>query len=319
MRAMDTQYTIKKAMVLEGIGLHSGRVVRMEVLPAPVDHGVVFYRTDVAADEAAVPASYALVSETMLGTVIENSHGVKVQTVEHLMAALWGLGIDNALVKIDAPEVPIMDGSSKDFIEFLEPVGRTAQHAPRQYIEVLKPISVMEGQSSMSIRPCNGLVIDIEIGYPHPLIEKQKAVYDFRESTFKETLAEARTFGFKADIEHLRKLGLTLGGSLNNAIVLDERGIMNEGGLRFTDEFVRHKALDCVGDFFLAGGRLLGHVVANKPGHRMNNLLLRELFEDKEAWRMVKHVPASKAHASEPMQEDYSPVSGLAYVPVSTR
>lgn len=284
---MDAQRTLKKTIIAEGIGLHSGKIVRLEIAPAPAHHGIVFFRTDVPEADATIPASYALVSETMLGTVIQNAHGTKVQTIEHLMSALWGMGIDNALIKLDAPEVPIMDGSAKDFITLLEKAGSVAQRAPREYIEVLKPISIAEGESSLSIRPCDGLVIDIEIGYPHPLITRQKAVYDFRQSSFMDTLAEARTFGFEADIMHLRTLGLTLGGSLDNAIVLDKEKILNDGGLRFDDEFVRHKALDCVGDFFLAGGRLLGHVVANKPGHRMNNLLLRALFEDKTAWRLV--------------------------------
>jgi UDP-3-O-[3-hydroxymyristoyl] N-acetylglucosamine deacetylase len=281
------QRTLKAPLALSGIGLHSGKTVQMQILPAPASTGIVFQRTDVTADAAEVPASYALVSETMLGTVIQNAHGTKVQTIEHLMAALWGAGVDNAVVLLDAPEVPIMDGSSKAFVDALARVGVVAQRTVRDYIEVRKPIRIVEGESEAVLLPHAGFVLDVVVEYPHPAIARQMLRTDFAREAFGETLGYARTFGFEADVTHLRKLGLCLGGSLENAIVLGADGILNAEPLRAADEFVRHKMLDCVGDFFLAGGRVLGHVVTKRPGHRVNNMLLRALFADATAWRLL--------------------------------
>ncbi len=286
------QRTLKNAVSLQGIGLHSGKMVSMKILPAPAATGLVFVRTDVESELAEIPASYASVSETMLGTVVQNPQGTKVQTVEHLLSALWGQGVDNAMIYLDAPEVPIMDGSAQCFIEAIAQAGVVAQREVRDYIEIRKPIRIQEGESEVTLMPnaqngTAGFTLDVVVEYPHPAIARQSLRVDFAQEGFAGALGYARTFGFEADILHLRKLGLTLGGSLDNAIVLGKDGILNEEPLRAADEFVRHKMLDCVGDFFLAGGRLLGQVVAKRPGHRVNNLALRALFDDASAWRWV--------------------------------
>jgi UDP-3-O-[3-hydroxymyristoyl] N-acetylglucosamine deacetylase len=296
-----TQRTLKSAIHMEGIGLHSGKLVTMRLLPAPAGTGIIFQRTDM--NGAEIPASYALVSETMLGTVIQNADGAKVQTIEHLMSALWGLGVDNVIVQIDAPEVPIVDGSALPFIEAIAQTGVTVQREFREYIEVVKPVRLTEGESEATLLPNGkneaGFVLDVVVEYPHPAIARQSLRVDFLREGFASALGYARTFGFEADIQHLRKLGMTLGGSLDNAIVLGKDGILNSEPLRAADEFVRHKMLDCVGDFFLAHGRILGQVVAKRPGHRVNNLLLRALFADPTAFRMVR---GDKLHVALPKQ-----------------
>jgi UDP-3-O-[3-hydroxymyristoyl] N-acetylglucosamine deacetylase len=244
-----------------------------------------------------VHATYDAVVETTLGTTIANKHGVTVSTIEHLMAAIWGAGIDNARIELDGPEVPIMDGSSEPFIFLLECAGRVQQRATRRVIELLKEVRVEEGGSVASIKPSEGFVLEVEIAFNHPLIATQKARYDFSETTFKQSLARARTFGFARDVEKMRSMGLALGGSLHNAIVVGEHDIMNEGGLRYADEFVRHKALDCVGDYFLAGAQLQGEIVTSRPGHGINNKLLRAIFADASNYRII-----GDAVADVPMQ-----------------
>lgn len=286
------QRTLKNAITMEGVGLHSGKLVSMKILPAPAGTGLVFVRTDVESEAAEIPASYASVSETMLGTVVQNPQGTKVQTVEHLLSALWGQGVDNAMIYLDAPEVPIMDGSAQCFIEAIAKAGTATQRDVRDYIEIRKQVRIQEGESEVTLLPNTalgtaGFTLDVVVEYPHPAIERQSLRVDFAQEGFAGALGYARTFGFEADILHLRKLGLTLGGSLDNAIVLGKEGILNTEPLRAADEFVRHKMLDCVGDFYLAGGRLLGQVVAKRPGHRVNNLALRALFADATAWRWV--------------------------------
>ena len=290
------QRTVKAPVAMEGIGLHSGKLVTMKILPALEGSGIIFQRTDLVdanGNVAEIPASYSLVSETMLGTVIQNADGAKVQTIEHLMSAFWGLGVDNAIVQLDAPEVPIVDGSALPFIEAILAIGTVAQREMREYVQVVKPVRITEGESEAALLPMPaksgaGFVLDVTVEYPHPAIARQSLKVDFAEEGFAGALGYARTFGFEADIQHLRKLGLTLGGSLDNAIVLGKDGILNTEPLRVADEFVRHKMLDCVGDFYLAGGRMLGQVVAKRPGHRVNNLLLRALFADPTAFRMVR-------------------------------
>jgi UDP-3-O-[3-hydroxymyristoyl] N-acetylglucosamine deacetylase len=243
-----------------------------------------------------VPATYDRVVETTLGTTISNEHGVTVSTIEHVMAALWGAGIDNAIVELDGPEVPIMDGSSEPFIFLLDCAGRTEQDVAKRVIEVLKPITVQEKDSTATLSPSEGFAIDITIDFPHKLINRQQATYDFSQTSFKQALCRARTFGFARDVEKMRSMGLALGGSLHNAIVLADEGILNEGGLRYNDEFVRHKALDCVGDYFLAGGAILGNVETLRPGHGINNKLLHALFADPANYRIV----TAEAQASAP-------------------
>lgn len=272
------QHTLENAVACTGVGLHTGKPVKMTLRPAAADTGIVFKRLDVAARTAVVPARYDLVTHTELGTTLTNEHGVSVSTVEHLMAALWGMGVDNAVIELDGPEVPIMDGSSEPFVFLIECARMAEQTAQREFIEVSKPLMVREGGSSLMIEPAEGFSVAIDIDFPHALIAHQSATYDFTETSFKQILSRARTFGFEKDVEALRAKGLALGGSLENAIVLGDKRIVNEEGLRYADEFVRHKALDLVGDLFLAGARIKGHITAQRPGHKINNKLLRQLL-----------------------------------------
>ena len=280
------QHTIASPVSCAGVSLHTGDMVDMRILPAAEDTGIVFIRTDLDANNR-VPARYDAVVETTLGTTIANLHGVTVATIEHVMAALWGMGIDNAMIELNGPEVPIMDGSSEPFVFLLECAGRAAQRAPRRVIEVLRLVMVTEKNSTARLLPQEGFVLDITIEFPHALIARQQAQYDFSETTFKQALCRARTFGFARDVEKMRSMGLALGGSLHNAVVLADDGILNEGGLRYRDEFIRHKALDCVGDYFLAGGIIHGLVETTRPGHGINNALLRALFADPANYRIV--------------------------------
>lgn len=281
------QTTLNYPVTCNGVALHSGTQVSLTMRPAPAGHGIVFFRRDVEPAKARVAATYDAVVDTRLGTTIANEHGVRVMTVEHLMAALWGCGVDNALIELDGPEIPIMDGSSEPFVFLIECAGVDVLDTPRQMIEVLRTVAVEDGGSTAVISPADSFVLDIAIHFDHDEIGTQRAVYDFVHTNFKQALCRARTFGFARDVEALRAAGLARGGSLNNAIVLDESGIVNESGLRYKDEFVRHKALDCVGDYFLAGAALRGAVVTLRPGHHVNNLLMRALFADERNVRVV--------------------------------
>ncbi|MES2984061.1 MAG: UDP-3-O-acyl-N-acetylglucosamine deacetylase [Pseudomonadota bacterium] len=281
------QHTVAAEVSCVGVSLHSGDMVNMVIRPAGPHTGIVFVRKDIDSPTNSIHATFDAVMETTLGTTIANKHGVSVSTIEHLMAALWGADIDNARIELDGPEVPIMDGSSEPFIFLLDCAGRVQQRALRRIVQVLKEVSVVEGGSVATIKPSEGFVLEVEIAFNHPLIASQKARYDFSETTFKQSLARARTFGFARDVEKMRSMGLALGGSLHNAIVVGENDILNEGGLRYADEFVRHKALDCVGDYFLAGAVIRGEVVTRRPGHGVNNKLLRALFADASNYRIL--------------------------------
>lgn len=284
----NNQTTLANKVSCAGIGLHSGSQVNMVIYPATAGTGIVFKRLDVAQDVALVPARFDAVCETRLGTTIRNQHGVTVSTIEHLMAAFWGVGIDNAVVEIDGPEVPIMDGSSEPFVFMLE-CGRVVElAAPRRMLRVIKAVEVHDGDSIARVEPNlegdEGCTIGIEIQFNSKLIDRQSSFYDFRETTFKQSLSRARTFGFEHEVTALRNMGLALGGSLENAIVVGKDRILNEEGLRYSDEFVRHKALDCVGDLYLAGLRIDARFSFVKPGHAINNKLLRALFADETAY-----------------------------------
>jgi UDP-3-O-[3-hydroxymyristoyl] N-acetylglucosamine deacetylase len=286
---MKKQQTLRHKVSCKGIGLHSGKPVTMTLKPAEIDSGIVFKRLDVAREQSLIPARFDAVCDTRLGTRLVNSHGMTVSTVEHLMAALWGAGVDNAQIELDGPEVPIMDGSSEPFLFLIECAGVAPQNAARKILRVIAPVEVTDGTSSARLLPNeagnDGLVLSVEIDFNHPTIKRQKAVYDFRDTTFKQALSRARTFGFEHEVEALRSGGLALGGSLENAIVLGkDGGILNQGGLRFSDEFVRHKALDCIGDFFLAGLSMDARAECVRPGHGINNKLLRALFADESAF-----------------------------------
>lgn len=298
------QTTVKHPVTCTGVALHSGAQVSMTIRPAEGDTGIVFKRCDVDAEKALVPACYDAVVDTRLGTTIANAQGVKVMTVEHLMAALWGAGIDNALIELEGPEIPIMDGSSEPFTFLLECAGVEELEEPRRYVEVLREVSVKEGDSVATIAPLDRLKLDISIAFDHPSIGTQQAVYDFADTTFKQSLSRARTFGFVRDVEAMRAAGLARGGSLANAIVLADDAIVNEEGLRYADEFVRHKALDCMGDYFL-GGHLRAAISTTRPGHKINNLALRELLRDKANYRIVSatdlpehQAPQAASHAA---------------------
>lgn len=284
---LDCQHTVAAEVSCVGVSLHSGDMVNMVIRPAAPNTGIVFVRKDIASANNAIQAVFDAVAETTLGTTIANKHGVTVSTIEHLMAAIWGAGIDNARIELNGPEVPIMDGSSEPFTFLLECAGRVQQRALRRTIRVLKEVRVEEGKSVAVIKPSDAFTLEVEIAFNHPVIQTQRAHYDFSEITFKQSLARARTFGFERDVEKMRSMGLALGGSLHNAIVVGEQEVLNEGGLRYADEFVRHKALDCIGDYFLAGAMLQGAVVTSRPGHGINNKLLRALFADASNYAIV--------------------------------
>ena len=279
------QKTLKSAISCAGVGLHRGTRVDMTLLPAEPDTGIVFRRTDLGGAE--IRATHENVNGTLMCTSIGNGDGVKVATVEHLMAALSGLDIDNLIVELDGDEVPIMDGSAAPFVFLVECAGIAEQHVPRRAIRILKTIEVADDGRSVSLSPADGFSIAFEIDFDHPLIGGQSCYFDLSDGVFKRELSRARTFGFLAEIDRLHENGLALGGSLENAVVLSDDAVVNEGGLRYADEFVRHKALDCIGDLYLAGAPLIGHVHGVRSGHKMNHRLLEALFADDDAWCSV--------------------------------
>ncbi len=297
------QTTLHHAVTCNGVALHSGATVSMTLHPAEAGHGIVFKRRDVEGFKSLVPARYDAVCDTKLGTTICNEYGTKVMTVEHLMAALWGSGIDNCLIELEGPEIPIMDGSSEPFVFLVECAGVRVLDVPRQIITVNRVVAVEDQGATAVIVPADHFSLDITIHFDHAKIGTQQAVYDFTETSFKRSLCRARTFGFARDVEQLRSIGLAQGGSLANAIVLGDDTIMNEDGLRYNDEFVRHKALDCCGDYYLAGAILRGAVTTFRPGHGINNQLMRELFSHADNYSISEaggymHTPAAAAFAA---------------------
>ena len=287
------QHTLKNAINCSGVGLHSGAKVNMCLRPAPVDSGIVFHRTDINAAisddkstiNADIPARWDAVSDTIMSTTIQNDAGVKVATIEHLMAALAGCGIDNVRVELDGPEVPVMDGSSAPFVFLIECAGLAAQQARRRAIRVLRRVEIDNGQHRAALLPSDGFTVSLEIEFDSPAISRQAGFFDLHNGGFKRDICRARTFGFEQDVSRLRELGLGQGGSLDNVVVVSrDDEIMNDGGLRYGDEFVRHKVLDCVGDFYLAGAPLLAHFAGERTGHTSNNELLRKLFSDPANW-----------------------------------
>lgn len=290
------QRSIQTAVTCHGVALHSGKDVSIRLVPAPANHGIVFKRTDIAAtgDAALIPAVYSNVRSTALCTEVSNANGHGVMTIEHLMAAIAASEIDNLLIEIDGPEVPVMDGSSAPFLFLLECAGIIEQSEPRVYIEVLKPISVSEnnghGPKSAILLPHNQFHIDCEIDFAASAIGKQQFSLTVTPGSFKNDVSRARTFGFLQDVEKMRAAGLGLGGNLENSVVIDGDRVINPDGLRYSNEFVRHKVLDCVGDLYLAGYPLLARVETYRAGHAMNNQLLRALFADSSAWRLVKPI-----------------------------
>ncbi len=284
---MEMQQTIERPAMCAGVGVHSGEKARLVLKPAPVGTGVVFRRTDLGLKNASILAHATNVSDVQLGTTISNGNGVSVAVVEHLMAAVCGLGIDNLLIEIDGPEVPIMDGSSAVYCELLLQAGLKQQTAPRRRIRILETIEIVDGpkRASLSPSPDNHLTLRARIEYDNSVIGVQQMALRLAPGMFARDLAFARTYGFARDVEMLRSMGLARGGSLDNAVVIDDdEAIMNPEGLRIEDEFVRHKMLDAVGDLMLAGAPIAGAYDAVQPGHALNNKLVRKLLETPEAW-----------------------------------
>ncbi|MEM7566166.1 MAG: UDP-3-O-acyl-N-acetylglucosamine deacetylase [Pseudomonadota bacterium] len=282
-RSNGKQTTLAADVVVDGIGVHSGAPVRLTVRPASADTGIVFSRSDLS-DRIVVPARYHLVSDTSLCTVVGVQPGPGVSTVEHLMAALAGLGVDNASVELDGPEMPIMDGSSARFVDAIQAVGIVTQSRTRRVIRVLKPVSIEVGDTKAELLPHDHFRIEATIDFAHPVIGRQSFVYDEVETDFETEIAPARTFGFFKDVEAIRAAGLARGASLDNTVVVGDDAVMNADGLRFADEFVRHKVLDAVGDLALAGFQLQGLYRVERPGHRLNHAILTALFSQQGAW-----------------------------------
>lgn len=281
------QRTLKDSIRATGIGLHSGAKVYMTLRPAPANSGVVFRRLDLP-EPVDIPATALNVTQTTLGTTLEHG-GAKVATVEHLMSAFAGLGVDNAFVDLTAAEVPIMDGSAAPFVFLLQSAGIEEQRAPKRFIRINKPVEVRQEDKLARLSPHDGFRLNFEIDFDHPALRKhrQEAHLDFSTTSFLKEISRARTFGFLKDVENLRSRDLALGGSLDNSIVMDEYRVLNEDGLRFRDEFVRHKVLDAVGDLYLLGHSLIGEFHAYKSGHHLNNLLLRALLEQPDCYEEV--------------------------------
>ena len=284
---MLRQRTLKNIIRATGVGLHGGEKVFLTLRPAAVDTGITFRRIDLD-PPVDLPASAMLVSETTLCTGLSRD-GVKVQTVEHLMSALAGLGIDNAVVDLTAAEVPIMDGSAGPFVFLLQSAGIVEQNAPKRFIRIRKPVEVRHGDKLARFEPFDGFRLGFTVKFDHPAIPDtlSRVELDFSTENYIREISRARTFGFMRDLESMREHNLGLGGSMDNAIVLDEFRVLNEDGLRYADEFVRHKALDAIGDLYLAGHAILGAYEGYKSGHALNNALVRELLADAEAWDVI--------------------------------
>jgi UDP-3-O-[3-hydroxymyristoyl] N-acetylglucosamine deacetylase len=287
MQARLQQHTLAGPAVCAGVGVHSGSHVRVAIRPAPVDTGVVFVRTDVTDRDNRVPVTPGAVGRTQLNTEIGNAAGVTVSTIEHLMAALAALGVDNVIVEIDGPETPIMDGSGLPFVQLLDRAGRRPQGKARRFIEILEPVVVEEGDKRAALLPCPRFEVQFEVAFKSAAIGRQSVDLEITETSFRRELAAARTFGFLHEVEALRAMGLARGGGLDNAIVIDGDQILNPEGLRMQGEFARHKALDAIGDLYVLGAPLLGRFEGRYAGHALNNKLVRALMAQPAAWRLV--------------------------------
>jgi UDP-3-O-[3-hydroxymyristoyl] N-acetylglucosamine deacetylase len=284
---MVGQRTLKNVIRASGVGLHTGKRILMTIRPAAPDTGIVFRRTDLSVS-VDIPARAGNVGETTLGTSLVKGE-VRVSTVEHLLSAFAGLGIDNALVEISGPEVPIMDGSAGPFVFLLQSAGLEQQRTPKRFVRIRKSVKVEDGDKWARFDPFDGFKVNFEIEFNHPIFKRhgQRASMDFSTTSFLKEISRARTFGFMRDLETMRARNLALGGNLDNAIVLDDSKVLNEGGLRYEDEFVKHKILDAIGDLYLLGHSLIGEFSAFKSGHGLNNRLLRTLLADESAWEAI--------------------------------
>jgi len=284
---MLKQRTLSNVIRATGVGLHTGEKVFLTLKPAPVDTGIVFFRVDLE-NPVEIKATPESVTETVMSTTIE-SNGVKISTVEHLMSAFAGMGVDNAYVELSTHEVPIMDGSAAPFVFLLQSAGIAEQNKPKKFIRIKKPLEVRDGDKWVRLEPFDGFKVTFTIDFDHPIFKNsvQNATVDFSTTSFIKEVSRARTFGFMDDLETLRKAGLARGGSIDNAIVMDSFNILNDDGLRYKDEFVKHKILDAVGDLYLLGHSLVGAFSAHKSGHALNNQILRLLLAEQDAWELT--------------------------------
>ena len=292
---MLKQRTLKTVINASGVGLHGGVKVNLTLRPAAPDTGIVFRRVDLP-EPVDIPAQAVLIGDTRMCSCLERD-GVKVGTIEHLMSALCGLGIDNAWIDLDAPEVPILDGSAAPFVFLIQSAGIEEQNAAKKFIRVTRPIEVTDGDKWARFDPYEGYRLSFSIVFNHPAIDKsaQRAEIDFGEQSYVREVSRARTFGFMQEVEYLRENGLALGGGLENAIVLDEFRVLNQDGLRYGDEFVKHKILDAVGDLYLLGHPLLAAYASHKGGHALNNQLARALLLQQDAWELVSFAESASA------------------------
>ena len=284
---MIRQRTLKNVIRATGVGLHTGQKIQLTLTPAPIDHGIIFRRIDLD-PIVEIVASAENVGDTTLSTSL-GSNGVHVSTVEHLLSAMAGIGIDNAIIDVDGPEVPLMDGSAGPFVFLLQSAGILDQDAPKKFIKIIKEVSVSDGDKIATFKPFNGFKVAFSIDFDHPVFKDKPltAEVDFSTTSYVKEVSRARTFGFVDEFEYMRSAGLARGASLDNAIAVDEFSIRNEDGLRYEDEFVKHKILDAIGDLYLLGNSLIGEFRAHKSGHALNNLLLRELIANKDAWEVI--------------------------------
>ena len=314
---MLKQRTLKQAISATGMGLHTGEKVRLTLRPAAPDTGIVFERTDLD-PPVRLRASPEAVRDTRMSSclIADSPHGeVRISTVEHLMSAMAGVGLDNAIVEVTAPEIPILDGSAAPFVYLLQSAGLVEQDKPKRFARILKPVELREGEGRalrwVRLDPFNGFKLEFSIDFNHPAVDRtgQSAVVDFGDTPYTKEIARARTFGFMQDVEALRANGLALGGSMDNAIVMDEFRVLNSDGLRYADEFVKHKILDAVGDLYLLGYPIIGSYKAHKAGHALNNRLLRALLADKSAWEIATFASAESgpAFARAPLAGNFAP------------
>ncbi len=301
---MVKQRTLKNTIRATGVGLHSGKKVYLTLKPAPVDTGIVFCRTDLE-PAVEIPAHALNVGDTTLSTTLVKGD-VCIDTVEHLLSACAGLGVDNAYIEVSAAEVPIMDGSAGPFVFLLQSAGIEEQSKAKRFIRIKKPVSVVDGDKEARFEPYDGFAVRFTIDFDHPVFRdrSQTAELDFSSTAFVKEISRARTFGFMRDFEYLRANNLALGASFNNAIAVDDYKVLNEDGLRYEDEFVKHKVLDAIGDLYLLGHSLIGRFIGHKSGHGLNNLLLRELLKQEDAWEFAT------------FEEDETDSVPIAYAPV---
>lgn len=295
MPASHLQHTVSKAVTVCGVGVHSGAPACLTIKPAGANSGITFIRNDITDRDNRIPARWDLVADTRLCTVLKNAAGASVSTVEHVMSALMALGIDNADITIDGPEVPIMDGSAAPFVDAIDSVGRQSQQAARKVIRIIAPVTLTDGDKTVTLLPADDTAYSFDITFDSPVIGRQTFTHTVKESDYRSDISFARTFGFLHEAEALRAAGLGRGGSLDNAIVIDGDSVMNPGGLRSPTEFVRHKILDAIGDIGLAGMPIVAHYHGVKAGHAMNNRILRELFANPACYVVVEMTAPAKA------------------------